>query len=116
MSIKNIKDETVEQICDNCGATREIALCDLSLGVTEEEHVTPNVIRLPLCEQCPTVEYLVVSEDVLTQDESEETEQQATVPASASATTKSETSGEAGKSSHRVLVDQLGRILCSLGR
>jgi hypothetical protein len=65
MTIKKIKEETIEQSCDNCGNIRDIAIDELTLGVVVEEHTIPNVIRLPTCDLCSTTEYLFVSEDAM---------------------------------------------------
>ena len=65
MSIKEINDTSIEHICDNCGATRQIDFDVLKRGLEQKDGEPPvpeNVIPLPPCDNCPTVEFLFVSE------------------------------------------------------
>ena len=104
MTIQTINTETILHRCDHCGATREIAIDALTLGVEVEGYVALNFIRLPPCEQCPTTEFLIVSDDVISE----------TSPAEGDptdGTDGTEGSEDAFKSSNRLLVDQLGEML-----
>jgi hypothetical protein len=106
MTIKEIKEETIEQRCDNCGNIQEMEIDELALGVVVEEHTIPNVIRLPTCNQCSTTEYLFVSKDIIQGLMSSEYEEKDGMLESAIPETSKQTE-EIPKSPHQLLVDQL---------
>jgi hypothetical protein len=113
MTIKEIKEDTIEQCCDNCGAVRELDIDALTLGVIVEDHSIPNVIRLPTCDQCTTIEYLFASEEAITDliPHGSEGEGQAE---ESSKSEKSKETEEISKSPHQLLVDQLAEKIALL--
>jgi hypothetical protein len=113
MTIKEIKEDTIEQRCNNCGAVRELDIGELTLGVVVEEHSIPNVIRLPTCDQCPTIEYLFVSEGAMQGVMSRESEGEGQAEES-SKSEKSKETEEISKSPHQLLVDQLAEKISLL--
>ena len=63
MTIKEINEESIEQTCDVCGHVRTSNLDDLTIGVTTEGHINPNVVPLPPCESCGATEFLIPSKE-----------------------------------------------------
>ena len=61
MSIREITDTDIEQLCENCGQTRRLNLADLKVGVIREKQPIANVVRLPQCESCGSAEFLFPS-------------------------------------------------------
>ena len=61
MSIREITDTKIEQLCENCGQTRRLNLADLKVGVTREKQPIANVVRLPQCESCGSAGFLFPS-------------------------------------------------------
>lgn len=91
MTIKTLKSDCIEQFCENCDAIREVKFNDLTLGILVEGVVMPNIIALPPCDQCPSIEYLYPSDDR---------------PLAA----------DISKSEHRIFVDTLKEELMKAGR
>ena len=113
MTIKQIKENTIEQLCDNCGAVREIEIDELIVGVVVEEHTIPNLIRLPTCDQCRTTEFLFASGDVILGLMSSESEEKDGMLESAGPETSKQTE-EIPKSPHQLMVDQLAEKISLL--
>ena len=113
MTIKQIKENTIEQLCDNCSSLRELDIDVLTLGVVVEEHSIPNVIRLPTCDQCRTTEFLFVSGDVILGLMSSESEGKDGMLESAGPETSKQTE-EIPKSPHQLMVDQLAEKISLL--
>ena len=63
MTIKEIKEETIEQTCDVCGHVRTSNLDDLTIGIATEEQINPNVMPMPPCENCGATEFLIPSRE-----------------------------------------------------
>lgn len=63
MPVLELTDDTISQHCSVCGADRHVALTSLLDGRhgTTPVDVTADVVRLPPCEGCGGVEFLIRS-------------------------------------------------------
>ena len=63
MTLREITDTTLEQICDACGRVRSTDLEDLKVGAAIatdlDTDLNADVIPLPKCDQCGAVEFLI---------------------------------------------------------
>ena len=67
MSIQEINDTGIVHRCDHCGATRQLDFEVISKASEPKENeipLAPNIIPMPPCEKCPTVEFLFVNNEV----------------------------------------------------
>ena len=61
MTICEILDDSIEQQCEFCKTIRKLSLNQMAVGSGCNGRLNSNIISLPLCENCHTVEYLICS-------------------------------------------------------
>ena len=63
MPIREIRTDDLDVECAKCGIITAVADNSIEVGVVRESNINPNLVKLPVCATCGSVEFLMRSPD-----------------------------------------------------